>query len=266
MNKMELIKKWTGGVEGALGFLQTEEQARELDRLLKTVDGEAKEIGYKRVSMNSEIDISTERRQDISVISSAVVDRDRDFIVQAGLNFNEYKKNPTVLFNHNRNSLPVGKCLNVFRYNTDTLNGWKAITHYTEQPDDWEGEWLPDAVFHLIKSGVLRGKSIGFIPTKARRVTAADAEKNLALKDAQFIIEKATVFEYSVVNVGANQDALVQAVSKGLVPNEVCESLELDIKNIVHKKNELTSGDQIVDSKQLNGLAKYSEAMKKMLK
>jgi hypothetical protein len=101
--------------------------------------------------------------------------------------------------------------------------GIKAKTCYADRPEGWSGPWLPDAVWSMTRQGILKGKSIGFIPTKMRPPAPDEAH----WKNANAVIESAVLLEYAVAPVPVNQDALVEAVAKGYADEETLRKLGL---------------------------------------
>src|SRR5262249_39100409 len=89
---------------------------------------------------------------------------------------------------------------------------------YHQRPDAWPADcdWPPDVAFTLVQTGLLCGKSVGFLPTKARRPTEEEIAQDPALAKVRFIIEKWILLEYACVYLPAQQNAVVEAVSKGL--------------------------------------------------
>ena len=83
-----------------------------------------------------------------------------------------------------------------------------------------------DVAFTLVQAGLLRGKSIGFLPLQARRPTEAEIANQPALGQVRFIIEKWLLLEYACVFLPAQQNAVVEAVSKGVkIPDDILELL-----------------------------------------
>src|SRR5262249_41668912 len=85
------------------------------------------------------------------------------------------------------------------------------------RPDSWPaGEpWLPDNVFALVQAGLLQGKSIGFLPTRVHAPDPQECERHGWGDDVRLVIDEWLLLEYACVTLPANQDALVEAVSKG---------------------------------------------------
>jgi len=94
--------------------------------------------------------------------------------------------------------------------------GWLAKTQYTTKPDGWQGDWFPDAVWHMVKVGDLRGKSVGFIPTEMSPPDEKEIIKRPELAGVGMMIRQWKVLEYAVAPVQSNPDAMVVAVGKAL--------------------------------------------------
>src|SRR5207245_7581430 len=84
-------------------------------------------------------------------------------------------------------------------------------------------------VLALIQAGLLQGKSIGFLPTRVHVPDDKERQKN-GWDNVGLVIEEWLLLEYACVFLPANQDALVEAVSKGGadLPPEFLRALGLD--------------------------------------
>ena len=151
---------------------------------------------------------------DISLVTSDAVDRDNEVMLPSGANWTQFRKNPVVTWAHHYDELPVGRAMWVRRVKEEGQNGWLAKTRYTSAPEDWAGTWFPDAVWHMIKEGDLRGKSVGFIPTEMSSPTEKEIEARPALAGVSMMLRKFTILEYAVAPVQSNPDAYVVAVGK----------------------------------------------------
>lgn len=192
-------------VESSLGIKTTEPTARKLDELIKTLP---KNCTFRRRSAVGPVELSSAQRTDVSFITTRAMDRDREIVLPEGIELEDYRANPIVLFGHDQNK-PVGKCLWV----KATPEGLTAKTRYAERPKNYAGEWQPDFVFEMVKADVLRGKSIGFLPLEMRDPTA---EELAEYPDCQNVITRSLLLEYSVVSVPSNPNALVEVVGKGI--------------------------------------------------
>ncbi len=197
------MKKKT--VESSLGIRTTEATARKVDELLKTLP---KSHSFRRRSGVGPVELSPAQRTDVSFITTRAMDRDREIVLPEGIELEDYRANPIVLFGHDQNK-PVGKCLWV----KATPEGLTAKTRYAERPKSFVGEWQPDFVFEMVRADVLRGKSIGFLPLEMRDPTA---EELAEYPDCQNVITRSLLLEYSVVSVPSNPNALVEVVGKGI--------------------------------------------------
>lgn len=192
-------------VESALGVRTTEATARKLDALLKSLPPSH---SFRRKSAVAPADVVVDQRTDVSAITTRVMDRDREIILPGGIELEDYRQNPIVLFGHDQNR-PVGKCLWI----KATADGLTAKTRYADRPTKYAGEWLPDFVFEMVRADVLRGKSIGFLPLEMREPTADELK---SYPDCVNVISRCLLLEYSVVSVPSNPAALVEAVGKGV--------------------------------------------------
>lgn len=209
--------------EGPLGFPMTEVTAREVELLLKQQPA-GDQWQYQRVfAKQATSECLDDQRADVSVITSGAVDRDREVVLPGGVVLDGFRKNPVVTFNHRYDLLPVGRALWIKR-DGDAI---KAKTRYAPRPPDWQGDWLPDAIWHMVKIGDLKGKSIGFLPLEGRPPSAEEIELRPGWADVAWIYAKVLLLEYAVAPVQSNPDALVEIVGKGAVSPDVCRALGL---------------------------------------
>ena len=204
-------------VEGPFGVEVPDSLARLMEESLKDLPADCKSHGYKRVATMGKAETAEDERTDVSVITSEALDRDNEVMLADGINWDQFTKaGMPVTFAHDYKALPIGRGLWVKSFYTKSqpTRGWKGKTQYATRPDDWEGPWMADGVWHLVKGGMLNGKSIGFIPTLMREATPDEIRVRPELKKASVIIAKSIALEWAVAPVAANQEALVQEVSK----------------------------------------------------
>jgi len=200
-------------VEGPGGNVMPEVLARLVEKQLPGLPAECREVGYRRVAaLPGGMDIKDGERSDISLITNDAVDRDKEVIVPGGGDWKDFRKNPVVTFAHRYDELPVGRALWVKR--SPEGNGWLAKTQYTTKPETWQGDWFPDAVWHMVKSGDLRGKSIGFLPTEMSAPNEKEIADRPELAGVGMMIRRWLALEYAVAPVQSNPDAYVVAVGK----------------------------------------------------
>jgi HK97 family phage prohead protease len=179
------------------------------------MDRELKEREYREV-VDELKEVNEEEHSITHWISTENTDRDGDIVRAKGMNDENFSKNPVVLYGHNYGSFPIGKSL--WRTKT-TRGGIKGILAKTQFAPTEEGK----LVFELWKGGFLNAASIGF------RVAEKEPIMDKDQWTGGYDIKKWELWEYSIVPVPANQDALRLAVDKGIdapkILNPLRESL-----------------------------------------
>ena len=102
-------------------------------------------------------------------------------------NRDEFLRNPVVLWAHQRTMPPIGTCIDL----ADHAGRIIAVTKFAT------GVPLAEDVFRLYEQGMLRGWSIGFVPSA--RVCDAQADGRRGL-----LVESWDLLEYSAVPVPEN--------------------------------------------------------------
>jgi HK97 family phage prohead protease len=173
-------------------------------------------MDFKLCNVTLKAESGLPARTALARISTTSVDRDGDVLLPSGLQAEEYRRNPVVLMQHDPDRV-LGRASNL----RTTSNAVLAQVQFAERPDSLPTnlEWPPDTVLSLLQQGVLNGFSVGFsIPPGGRRdATAKDVER--FGDNVRSVVTRWNLLEFSVVSIPANQDALLVAVSKGLVPD-----------------------------------------------
>ena len=92
----------------------------------------------------------------------------------------------------------------------------------------WNQDWLPDVAFALAQQGLMNGKSIGFLPVKLH-VPAADRRQYHWGTTVEVVIDEWLLLEYACVFLPAQQHALVEQVSKGLLFASAAKALGVEL-------------------------------------
>lgn len=208
-----------GDCEGPLGLPMRDGMAKDVAAIIADLPANCKELiqdGPMRVvKVAASMDFKDEERADISFITTDAVDRDFEVMLPKGGDFSQFRKNPVVTWAHKYDQLPVGRSLWLKREIKGSIDGWLAKTQYIIRPPDWgSSPWFADAVWHMVRSGSLPGKSIGFIPLQVRGPEEREIAARPALAGVKFIIAKWLVLEYAVAPVQSNPDAVVVATAK----------------------------------------------------
>jgi hypothetical protein len=212
---MRWLKEY-GETEGPLGFPMLDSEAKSLDALLT----QHPEAEYCRAVLSkATAELQEGERADISWISTEDKDRVGDLVLSVGMDDRQYKANPLVTLNHAYYRPPVGKSVWRRRMKVDECRGIQAKTVYPDRPAEWQDgqEWPADSAFALVKSGLMCGKSIGFLALEASGPTEQEVKKNPAWAEVRRVVRKWLLLEYACTWMPVNQAALVEAVSKSLV-------------------------------------------------
>jgi HK97 family phage prohead protease len=149
-------------------------------------------------SFETEVSESKEPRVLNFVVSTEAVDSYNDVVKADGWDLERYLKNPVVLWAHDSRQPPVGRSLTI------GVNDKKLVAS-SEFPDA-ETYAFADTIYRLLKGKYLRATSAGFFPKE----WTYDEERG------GFNLLKNELFEFSIVPVPANPDALMAAVKSGI--------------------------------------------------
>lgn len=197
-----------------LGIPLKESIAKQVDHLVKTLP---KELRYKRQGVVAESsELIKGERASIALVSVETTDREGEVVLSKGLNTELFVRNPIVCWAHKYDIPPVGKCDWIKKIS----RAWKAKTTYSDSSE------LSRTVWKLTQEGILKGFSIGFLPTKIRSPTQSELAQ---WKNCERVIESGVLLEYSVAPIPVCQDALVEAVAKGRADTKTLNQLGFTI-------------------------------------
>jgi hypothetical protein len=203
--------------EGPFGLPMKDAQAKALEAIVRALPNDDAYC-LRRCSFERGVsELQPGERADVSWITEESPDRLGDVVLAGGMDDSHYQLNPIVTLNHAYDQPPVGKSLWRRKARDGPLRGVKAKTHYPPRPDSWTlSDWPPDIAFALVKAGLLRGKSIGFIPLKLRTPTPDEIQQNTALANVRYIIEQWLLAEYACCYLPMQPNAVVETVSKSM--------------------------------------------------
>jgi hypothetical protein len=227
-------------ITGPLGIPMTDRQAIAIDAILKALPKDETFRYRKALMAEAPTEILPGERSDVSWITTENVDRQGDVIIAKGMNESQFKLNPIVTLEHCYEIPPVGKSLWRKVVKDGVSAGVKAKTVYPARPGEWpaEKDWPADVAFSLIKAGLMQGKSIGVLPTKVHFPSAKEIDQYG--KSSRLVIDEWLLIEYACTTLPVQQNALVEAVSKGAVrlPAEFIKAMRLNPGVIVPAANE----------------------------
>jgi hypothetical protein len=222
--------KTYGSATGPLGFPMLDKQAFALESILKALPAEDRQL--RRVTVNkAPSELLDGERADVSWISTEAIDRDNEILIARGMNDTQFRDNPLVTLQHCYHKQPVGRSLWRKRVKDGQTVGIKAKTQYPPRPPDWADDcWIPDTVFSLVRAGLMQGKSVGFLRLKSHAPSSHEIAASPELASVSRIIDEWLLLEYACVYLPTNQEALVEAVSKGtqVIPEALREALGLN--------------------------------------
>jgi hypothetical protein len=223
------LKSFYGSAEGPLGFPMQDRQAQALDAILKALPKEPAYAYRKTIVAKGPSETLMGERSDVSWITTEDPDRQGEVVLARGMNDSQFRLNPIVTMQHAYHMPPVGKSLWRKMTRDGDTRGVKAKTQYPVKPDDWQGAWPADVAFSLVQADLLRGKSIGFLPTKLHAPEQKEIDKN-GWNKVDLVIDEWLLLEYACTFLPAQQNAVVEAVSKGAVPlpEEFMKAMGLD--------------------------------------
>jgi hypothetical protein len=226
---MSNLAKHYGSAEGPLGFPMQDRQAFALETILKALPREETYRYRKAVLARGPSETLSGERSDVSWISTEDPDREGEVVLSRGMNDSQFKLNPIVTMQHAYYLPPVGKSLWRKVVKDGELRGVKAKTQYPPKPEQWDGTWPADIAFSLVQADLLRGKSIGFLPTKVHVPEAKELDKH-GWKNVGLVIDEWLLLEYACTFLPSQQNALVEAVSKSSLslPDEFIRAMGLD--------------------------------------
>ena len=162
------------------------------------------------LTLDTKISKAAGERDIIARISTNAVDRDGDVLLPAGLDAKEFRENPVMLFGHDQNKLPIGTWTRLEKQSDAIIAHGTLATRPPQHP--MTEEWGPDTILHLIREGVIRAVSVGFMIGEHREPTTKDVSRYG--DSVRRIVSKWRLVEVSIVPIPANQDALIMAVGK----------------------------------------------------
>ena len=167
------------------------------------------------------------------ILTSETIDRDGDIIKIAGLDYKDYLKNPVVFADHETNKHAIGNVLKIEKKGKKLI-GYVHFHELDEESRQYKA---------YVDAKVYRAGSIGFrvYPDSVRRRATTPEEKQKTGRSSVFEIEKAELYEFSIVKIPANPEAVL-AKSWDKIKNELVER-EREAK----REGLLNIGDNIME-------------------
>lgn len=173
-------------------------------------------------------------------VSDETQDRYGDVIEAKGANFDNYKKNPVIMFAHNYGSMPVG---NSIKYGIDKSKGfvwaWGLFPDRTVDSTGWG-----DLTYKMARAGFLKACSVGLIPHEAKIPKTESEAKEMGVGKWGIRITKWDVLEWSPCGIPANPNAL-QNMFTGKTQKSLGVFQPEDLDLIVKASEQLSGKEEI---------------------
>jgi HK97 family phage prohead protease len=161
-------------------------------------------VGVYKIMESPAMTVPDDARALRFVISSGMVDRERDIIDPKGWDLEWFRRNPVVLWAHNYEAFPVGKANDV-----DLVDG-KLMATVRFLPSDMPlAGPVAEAVYRMAKDGWLAATSVGFRPLEWAYTSDKDRGADDWFPGVDFYRQE--LVEFSIVTVPANPEALIEA-------------------------------------------------------
>ena len=205
--------------EGPLGFPMPDKAARALDALLKTLP-KTKDYEYRKALVaRPPTELNPGERSDVSWITTESVDRMGEVVVARGMNDGQFQLNPLVTLGHAYWLPPVGKSCGASASRTAT---WSASrprrsTRRGRRRGRPATTGRPTRCWRWSRPGCSRARASAFCRRRVHVPDTKEAGERGWGDRVGLVIDEWLLLEYACVFLPANQDALVEAVSKGAV-------------------------------------------------
>jgi HK97 family phage prohead protease len=172
-------------------------------------------------AFSAEIKVTAGERAVMAVISTDAVDREGDVLIPDGCNSKQYELSPSLFFNHDYYTLPVGKCVGLKREDSRIVAKFVLAERPADHPEG--EEWFPSTLLSLFQQGVVNGFSVGFEILDSRPASPRDITK--FGDGCRRVISKWRLYEVSVAPMPCQQEAVSLAVSKGFINQDAAEKI-----------------------------------------
>lgn len=159
------------------------------------------------------------------VLTSEDIDRDRERVIIAGMNIDNYLKNPVVFLQHYSHEKPIGTIVKIVRRAKQLI----GYVHFHGLDEDSK------QIERYVEAGVYNAGSIGFNVLEKQRVGTTPAEREQTGAESVTDITKSELLEFSIVTIPAN-------------PNAVQLKALLEKETEAKKKGILDMDDNVIES------------------
>ncbi|HBL47648.1 hypothetical protein [Gimesia sp.] len=184
-----------------------------------------------------------------AIINTPREDREGDIIEPAGVQLENFRKNPVVLWEHGLGEItcPIAKCQHpdgrlAIEVDQEKIS---ATSYFTSK----SLESLQ--IFHLIAEGLVRATSVRALPIKSSTRKTANSRIGIVLEQWELI-------EWSWGALGVNPDAIARTLDRGTIEGrKIVEPLLKSLRTVLPQKKHqipgwsLTGTDDVTDNQHL---------------
>lgn len=181
------------------------------------------------------------------VITNESTDRYGDIVRASGVSWENYMKNPVMLFAHDYPALPVGNTIKIWHEPSD--NSVRAFGLFFDDRVDPTGR--SETVYRFAASGAMKGCSVGFMPVEAYRPKTAAERTTLGLGEYGVEFRKTDLLEFSPCSVPANPEALRKSFDQKSI--KFIEEHKDEFSNYIEKIDEWLAKAKECDSMNEGG-------------
>lgn len=135
-------------------------------------------------------------------------DRYGDIVRASGVNIDNYRRNPVVLFAHEHSQPPVGNSIKIWQ--DVNQKAWKSFDLYFDDKVDTTGR--SDLVFRMVSSGAMPGGSIGFLPKQCKNDHTKKERESFGMGEYGVEYLSCDYLEHSACSVPANPECLLNTL------------------------------------------------------
>jgi len=155
-------------------------------------------------------------------LTDQTVDRHNEVVIAKGVNLAGFKKDPIILFQHDRWSMPIGKSIKTwYEKGEEAIFGQLLFFD-----DEIDRTGMSEDVYRMVKAGAMKSGSIGFSASwdDVRKPSPEEITQYGFKNKNGYIIDKSELREFSIVTIPANPNA-VQAPTKMEIRGKTLEAL-----------------------------------------
>ncbi|MCA9013871.1 MAG: hypothetical protein KDA77_00945 [Planctomycetaceae bacterium] len=169
-----------------------------------------------------------------AIINTPREDREGDIIVPQGVQLENYRKNPVVLWEHGLGEItrPIAKCQHpdgsmALEVKAEQIS---ATSYFTDKSLE------SVQIFHLIAEGLVRATSVRAVPIKS-------ATRKTSNNGIGIVLEEWELIEWSWGALGVNPDAIARTIDRGTIEgHQIMEPLLKSLKAVLPPKNQTLPG------------------------